>query len=169
MNNYYYNETLNHRLKLHPLVLKAYRTYMNQKSRCSNKNIKSYKDYGAKGISVEYSSREFVGWYLIKIKNISFKDPIVGRIDHSKNYSFNNIKIEERSDNSKESTRRCAVNFSYPVIVKEKKSNIIVSKCKSMAEAARLFGNSFSTVQRQCSNKIKNPKTKYIYEYGRVK
>lgn len=169
MNKYYYNGSLNHRNKLPKDVMKAYITYKNQKSRCYNKNVRSFIDYGKKCIEVKYSCREFIEWYLIKIKNTSFKDPIVGRINHSKNYSFDNIKIEERSDNSKEAMNRCAINFSYPVIVIDRITLKKIGRCKSMAEASKKYGNSFSTVQRQCTNKIKCPTTKYIYQYGSFK
>jgi len=165
-NGLYYKGSLNHRLKLPRLVLKAYQSYNNQKTRCSNKKVRSYRDYGAKGIIVEYSCREFVAWYLFNIKNKLFKDPVVSRIDHSKNYNFKNIILEERSINSKEAMNRTSKNFSYPVIVKENITFKIIDRCNSMKEASIKFGNSFSTVQRQCTNSIKNPKTKYIYEYG---
>ena len=97
-------------------------TYKNQKTRCLNKNVRSYRDYGAKGIKVEYSCREFVGWYLYQLMNKDFKDPVVSRIDHSMNYKFSNIRLDERSNNSKEAMQRMAINFSYPVIIRERKS-----------------------------------------------
>lgn len=91
----YYKGSLNHRLKLPPLVLKAYQSYKNQKPRCSNKNVRSFRDYGAKKIKVEYSCREFIAWYLRELKKKTYKDPVIGRIDHSKNYDFDNIMIDE--------------------------------------------------------------------------
>lgn len=87
-------------------VLRAYKTWQTQRQRCNNPNATSYEFWGAKGIQVEYSSREFIGWYLENISNKKFKSPVVSRIDHSKNYSLENVRMEERSENSKESTAR---------------------------------------------------------------
>lgn len=62
--------------------------YYNQKARCNIRTNPRYKDNGAKGIKVSYTIREFIGWYLEHIKNYKGDSPSVGRIDHSKGYSF---------------------------------------------------------------------------------
>jgi len=92
--------------KMSRLEKRAYETWANQRSRCNSKKDPSYKTYGARGIKVEYSSREFIGWYLREIKKVNMKRPSVGRVDHDKNYSLSNIKVEEFSDNSVESRSR---------------------------------------------------------------
>jgi len=88
------------------LVKKAYTVYIHQKSRCSCVTDSRYKNYGAKGISVEYSAREFIAWYLDNIKTFKGKRPSVGRIDHNRNYSFDNIEMQSTSDNTKERLKR---------------------------------------------------------------
>lgn len=89
-----------------PEVRKALRAYYNQVNRCTQKTNKRFKNYGAKGIRVEYGSRDFVGWYLSELSKNKLKNPSVGRIDHGKNYSFDNIRLEEFSDNSRDAIAR---------------------------------------------------------------
>lgn len=79
---------------------------MHQKDRCKNVNCKSYKWYGAKGIRVEYDSRAFVSWWLHEYAKREWIKPSVGRIDHSKNYSFDNIEMVEFRDNVLEENAR---------------------------------------------------------------
>lgn len=80
----------------------AYSSFHHQKQRCYNKHNIRYKNYGGKGVTVEYSVREFIGWYLENIIKFKGINPTVGRIDHARNYSFDNIEIQSKSDNSKE-------------------------------------------------------------------
>ncbi len=101
-----YTGPIGNRKTMSPAVAKAYQSWLDQRKRCNNKNSMSYRWYGAKGIQVEYSSREFTSWYLEQFKKRDWKQPTVGRIDHSKNYSFDNIEMQERSDNSSECAKR---------------------------------------------------------------
>lgn len=80
----------------------AYSSWKNQRNRCYNKKRKDYKYYGLRGVRVLYSSREFVGWWLEQIEKKFIKDPTIDRIDHSKDYCFQNIRMITRSENSKE-------------------------------------------------------------------
>lgn len=77
-----------------------------QYQRCQFSGHVRYKGYGEKGISVKYSTREFVSWWLHNIKTFVGKKPTCGRIDHSKDYSFDNIKMESLEDNSRERMTR---------------------------------------------------------------
>jgi len=148
---YFFDGSLNHRNELPFHVKKAYSSYKNQKIRCENKSVRPYRDYGKKGIRVEYTVREFVGWYLENIKKFKGQDPVVGRIDHARNYSLDNIEIVSRSENSKEATERNKENFSYPVIAKYRKNGKVFGIFGSMKEASIAGKNSFSTVQRPVS------------------
>lgn len=78
---------------------RAYRSWADQRHRCSNKNLDCYKYYGAKGIQVKYCAREFVGWWLEKIKSFKGKRPTISRIDHDGHYEFGNIKLEDHKSN----------------------------------------------------------------------
>lgn len=84
----------------------AYTSWREQRTRCYNKKRHKYKWYGAKGIEVKYTSRQFIAWWIRKIKKFKGKDPTISRINHAGNYEFGNIRIESRSKNSSESRRR---------------------------------------------------------------
>lgn len=84
----------------------GYRRWKNQRDRCQNKNNLSYKYYGAKGVKVEYSSREFISWWVSESVKENYIEPTCGRINHDKNYSFDNIKIQEKAANSAETWTR---------------------------------------------------------------
>jgi len=80
--------------------------YEQQRGRCYNKNNPSYIYYGSKGIGVTYTLKEFRLWYRKNVTKFKGDHPHVGRLDHSKSYCFNNIKIQSRSSNIKERNRR---------------------------------------------------------------
>ena len=90
------------RRKITGEVKRAYSIWSNQMRRCRDPKNPKYKNYGSKGITVDYTLREFVGWWLENIEGQSFKNPSCGRIDHSKGYFFGNIEIQELSENSRE-------------------------------------------------------------------
>jgi hypothetical protein len=95
---------------------KAYNSYKSQKQRCTNPKNKKFKYNGAMGISVCYGPREFIGWWLEQQELLNLKDPTCGRVDHDKNYDFSNIRLEERSDNTRERNKRCRYNLSKKVL-----------------------------------------------------
>lgn len=88
----------------------AYAVWNAQKQRCSNPKSNSYKNYGAKGIRVEYAVHEFMAWYIHHFELLKLKKASVGRIDHSKNYSFDNIEMIEHADNAREMYHRTGGN-----------------------------------------------------------
>ncbi len=104
---------------------RAYNIYLRQVRRCENQKDHSFRWYGAKGIKVEYSVYDFVAWWMENIKIKKLCRPNCGRIDHSKNYSLNNIEMQEQSENSKESTIR---NKSRPPPRPKKKIVLLDSK-----------------------------------------
>lgn len=99
------------------LALRARYVCNEQKQRCYNIKNKAYKNYGAKGIKVEYEIQEFIKWWIHNFYKMSLKQPSVGRIDHSKNYSFDNIEMVERSSNSKEMIARTGGNLRRNPVV----------------------------------------------------
>ena len=89
-----------------PALRKAYRSRHAELQRCNNKNHPRYKYYGAKGIRVDYTARELLFWIVESIDDFSRSNFIIGRIDHNKNYSIDNIRIESPSESSKDVFRR---------------------------------------------------------------
>lgn len=84
------------------LVRRAYDIWATQRKRCSNPRSKDYAHYGAKGIRVEYTSAEFVAWFLEHAPKFKGEMLTVGRKDHNKSYSFRNIRLENNADNARE-------------------------------------------------------------------
>lgn len=113
------------RSKMEPLANKAYGVYLNQRNRCYRVNDVSYKYYGAKGIKVEYGSRDFIGWFIENIKNkprnVRYH---VGRIDHKKNYSFGNIELVTGKENRVEAKTRTHYTEKNTKRTKVKATNI---------------------------------------------
>jgi hypothetical protein len=88
----------------HELYNRARYSFYDQKKRCENDKNPLFKWYGLKGIAVEYNLKDFLKWYYENAKG--FEKPTVDRIDHNKNYCFENVQIVEKSENSKERIRR---------------------------------------------------------------
>ncbi len=137
-------------------VRKAYFSYRNQKYRCYSKNNKSYKNYGGRGITVNYTCREFVSWWLFHVNQKEWKDPTVGRIDHDGPYSFENIEMQERADNTAEVHKRrgqCGGPKKKRVIAYWPNGIVYY---ESTREAARKLGIHQSFVIRNCAGLSKN-------------
>lgn len=131
-------------------VLKAYRAWDNIFSRCYVKTNRSFKTYGSVGIKMEFSRKELIGWYLEEIKKFKGENPCIGRKDHSKNYSLNNIEIQSISENSKERIIRLGTPFkSKPVSAISTKNGKLIKTFLSCKAAALYYKISKSTVHRQ--------------------
>lgn len=133
--------------KMEWLPKKAYRVWGQQAQR----NIR------------KYSSREFIAWYITEYrKRKKWKNAHVSRVDHSKPYSFENIKLEEAFDNVKERNDR----LGNPT----KSHKKVVSICfltgtrkifNSKVEAADFYGVNEKTVWNHC-----NGRTKQFFKFG---
>jgi hypothetical protein len=127
-------------------VAAAYAVYNEQKQRCTNPNHKKYEWWGARGIRVEYSAREFISWYLReRPKNLSDRVHC-GRIDHDKNYSFSNIVMQTPTENSEEANHR---THGAHIVVLDKNLDVKF-KFKTMKECAAFFAVSEDTIQQWC-------------------
>lgn len=102
------------------LIKRAREAFAGQRRRCYYKNNPRYSTYGAKGIRVSYTWQEFLEWYILEMPKVNFTDPVIGRIDHSKNYSFDNIEIQSKVSNSSEAINR----NGNPGRLRRKKVNI---------------------------------------------
>ena len=149
-----------------PIVIKALDSYFNMRRRCYDKACPAFKYYGAKGISVEFSLREFVAWYIDETKSFKGESPTVGRIDHSKNYSFDNMEIQSRSENSKERIRRLGTPHpNRPVeIINLSTGELLISY--GYKYAAKVVGVSNSTVQRHLKGDSKRFNCGFTFRYA---
>lgn len=145
---------------------KASIAYDNQKRRCYCKTNPRYKDNGEKGIKVLYSKKDFIAWYLHYIKEYKGKNPSVGRIDHSKSYSFDNIRIESIQDNSNERIQRCGPTRSRKkvyIIIAHTKEKIMIAD--SIRQAAKLTGAQQGHIPKYCRKELNKTKNGYTFEY----
>lgn len=130
------------------------------------KNIRSgldsyYRQKKEQGVS--YSLREFIVWWLENLETFTGKTPTCGRIDHSKPYSWDNILMQDRADNSREAALR---NRLGPK-TKEKKAKKVsvyaktgefVVELPSIRDTALFFGVSQRSVQFAVRGVFKSPK-----------
>ncbi len=140
---YWYSGSL---YKRPSLVEEAYQSWAAQKSKCYNKNSRLYRYYGAKGIKVLYSSREYVGWWIEQSKKKkTWKKKNCGRIDHDGDYCFENIEMQEASENVAERNTRIS---SKPVAFFEN-GNFICS-FSSVVVAAKHFNVDSTVIAKKC-------------------
>jgi hypothetical protein len=140
--------------------------YDNQMRRCYTKTNPRYKDKGARGINVSYSKKDFMAWYIHHINLYKGDNPSVGRIDHNKGYSFDNIKIESLKDNSLERIKRVGTTrqkIKVYIIIAATKEKIMI--CDSMKEASSLTGVLDKNIPRYCKKELKQSVKGYTFEY----
>lgn len=114
-----------------PLVKRAYQAWADQRKRCNNHKAASYPWYGAKGISVEYDSKEFITWY-----------------------PFDNIEMQEKRDNCLESLKRTGfekrVKKSKPIAAYNRHTGELIKIFASRKEAEKETGVSASNIWGIC-------------------
>lgn len=122
--------------------------------------------YGQKKRSgVAYNSMaEFIAWYVREMKlRRHLKRPEVGRRDHSKPYSIDNIDLIERTDNIKERNARCGNPCrKHRAVWSCALNGKRIKKFKSKVEAAAFYKISEKTVYNHCMGR-----TKQFFKFGK--
>lgn len=142
----------------------AYESYCGQVRKCKNPKNRWYKYYGGKGIEVEYTAKEFIGWWLYHRPNFTGKIATTGRIDHNKNYCFENIIMQCSSDNSREAiTRnfipyRSKIDRGKRVLALNKNTNEEIITFLSIRAASQFFSCNQRLIHFLISGKYKNSK-----------
>lgn len=130
--------------------------YQEQKARCNKPTHPRYRTYGAKGIRVEYTSKEFIAWYLSAYKKAGISRPHVGRKDHSKNYCFANIELQTASENTKELHARYGGNVNKKLsrqTVQEIRARMLADSSRGvLTRLAREYSVSVATMSYIRSN-----------------
>ena len=142
--------------KMNDIEKRAYKSWKDQGQRCSNKNNPRYYCYGAVGIKREYCAREFIWWYVNEFyKRDKWIRPNVDRIDPKKNYSFDNIRLIECSENvSLRNEDHGNPSESNPVYIKSK-SMMIDREFESLRVASRETGLSRRRIRDRADGMLK--------------
>lgn len=139
--------------KMSPEARQGYLSWKAQRSKCRNKNNKDYKYYGGKGVQIQYSSRDFVSWWLTNLaKRKSWDTPTVGRIDHNGHYCFENIEMQERVENSTERMNRLGP-YRVDIEVAVYKNGKFLARFSSYNEAAEFCKIHSATVSKLANRK----------------
>lgn len=169
----YWYEGSMHLANMPPKARTAYRSWVDQRARCNNPRSKSYKYYGAVGVRVKYSAREFVGWWLEQLKKFNGIKPTVSRIDHAGHYTFGNVKLESHMDNCVNDVFRRhgppGLKTTRKVDILQYPSMDLVWVSGSMSEAAILTGVAASNIWKICSNPKNHKRGKgFSFRYSSV-
>ena len=106
----YCKECLNQGDKLYFLENPWLRTFNNIHSRCTNKKIRSYKDYGGRGIKCLITPEELKTlWF--RDKAFEMKKPSIDRIDNDGNYEFDNCRFMEKDDNTNKDRKKKILQY----------------------------------------------------------
>lgn len=152
-----------------PLQQQASQTYHRQKRRCEDPTNPAFKWYGAKGIRVLYSFQEFWSWYKV---NLNGKNLTVGRIDHSKDYSLDNIEFQTKTANTEERNARCG----NPSMAKRKQvlcfkasGMEFVKEYESTLAAEKATGVHNANIRMYCLGKLKQTKSGLTFRFKEVR
>lgn len=130
---------------------RASKIYCSMVNRCYCESSKSYASYGAKGIRILFSKRQFIGWWCASLKNFKGDLPTTGRIDHALHYSFDNIVMQENAENSLEMiARRGTPTPPRAVAVLNADTLAVLYICESLHAAERRTGIGFQNIYKHC-------------------
>lgn len=142
-------------LKTIKINKRFYQLWEAQRKRCLNKNEPAYKNYGGKGIIVEYTGWEFVCWCKDNVdKKLLNSRFCIGRIDHSKNYTLDNIQVETGFQSTSERNSRYGnPGRTKPVRSIDFKSEKILKEFSTIKEAAMYYSMTPPRVIEYCKGK----------------
>ncbi len=122
---------------------KLYDVFRSMLSRCNNPNYKDYKNYGQRGISVQFADyKDFIDWALLN----GYQEGLeIDREDNDGNYSKNNCRFVTKSINNM--NRRCTSASGYHGVTLQKQRNLYKARvgnktigyAKTAIEAAYMY------------------------------
>ena len=113
------------------------------KQRCNYKNNISYRRYGGRGIKFLLTKEE-MKFLWFRDKAHSLKKPSIDRIDNDKNYTLNNCRFIELSENKNKESKRPVANYMF---------ERLVLTFYSIREAARFYKTSAGNICLCCQGK----------------
>lgn len=120
---------------------RLHRIWGGMRSRCNNKNVISFKDYGDKGIKVCEEWNNFTNFMNWAIVNGYKKDLTIDRIDNSKGYYPENCRWVSKSVNSQLKT-----TVRLPECKREVIRNLYSTGAFTQRELGSLFECHFTTI-----------------------
>lgn len=134
-------------------LYRGHKAFIEIKRRCKHGTVRcpAYK-----GKPVEFTKQQFLYWWIIQNRFFRMDRPSVGRIDHSKGYSFNNIELQSCSDNTKEVNHRAGLG-SKPIKVNIYKNNQLFAISPSLSDAAALTKVKLNAVFHRVSGRYDTP------------
>jgi hypothetical protein len=118
-----------------------------------------------------FSSREFIGWWLGEMKTFTGTRPSVGRLDHSKPYTWDNFRIQELRENIVEAfTRKQTVEKTRARLKKrcfgyDPQSGEILFSFLSAGDAAAFVGKRKHYISNIRSRAYTRKKLPFLVEY----
>lgn len=105
---------------------KLYAVWCSMKSRCNNKNAKSYKDYGARGINVcEEWLNSFESFYEWSMKN-GYKEGLqIDRINNNGDYCPENCRWITRKENMNNTSKNVFLDYNGDIKTLSQWSDIV--------------------------------------------
>lgn len=131
-----------------PEVSRAYACYCGMKARSKKAGFPP----------PEMTAHEFVGWWLEQIKTFSGKVPSVSRLDHSRGYSWDNFRMDPKSENSRESGSRNKQKMRQRLgkrVFIFRDDGIFTGIIPTISDTARFFGVSQRMIQLVLSGRRK--------------
>lgn len=87
---------------------RLYQVWQDMKNRCLNKQYRLYKDYGGRGIQIDFRWFDFEGFaedvnrsYDEHVLRFGTKDTFIDRIDNEGNYTKKNVRWVTRGESNK--------------------------------------------------------------------
>lgn len=125
--------------------------------RCYNKNSKSYKTYGGRGIK-NYLILKDIEFLMKRDNYYKLKKPTIDRKDNDGNYTLENCRFIERKENSARRFRKEVYQFE--------KNGKFIKKWNSLMDVERKLSFSNSHLSACCIGKLKTA-YKFIWKYRR--
>lgn len=129
---------------------KIYGVWCTMKSRCYNKNVKSYKNYGLRGIQMcEYWKNDFETFYNWSMESGYAEGLEIDRIDNNKGYSPDNCRWITKKEN-----------------MNNTRQNVIV-ECGGETHTISEWSDISGTKERLISQRLKNGWSEQDAIYGK--